>query len=318
MENSLNTKKFPSDEIIQEIATRMSVFPSFVEKDWYMMQVLRVISRFNFEGVLPVFSGGTSLSKGYDLIKRFSEDIDFKLKADKNDISRAKRKKFRQELFEQINSIQDLSIDESSIIKRNESSFFSCNILYPQRYDDSKSLRPNLKLEMGFNEVYLDVEARRIASFISNYTNQNDDIIIACISPVETAADKLNALLWRIGKRYILNKKETEPSIIRHLYDLCSLKTIISGNSQFIETFIKIFPIDKMRFQHSMEFNELTEFVFNQLKTDKTYLLEYEQFVDAMFYGSDEEHIDFKQAKDTFQEIVEQIKSHKLMEAAGI
>lgn len=28
--------------------------------------------------IVPVFSGGTSLLKGYGLIKRFSEDIDFK------------------------------------------------------------------------------------------------------------------------------------------------------------------------------------------------------------------------------------------------
>jgi predicted nucleotidyltransferase component of viral defense system len=30
-------------------------------------------------GMAPAFSGGTSLSKGWDLIKRFSEDIDFKV-----------------------------------------------------------------------------------------------------------------------------------------------------------------------------------------------------------------------------------------------
>lgn len=50
-----------------------------VEKDWYLVHAIRSISSLDHTGVTPIFSGGTSLSKGWGLIKRFSEDIDFKV-----------------------------------------------------------------------------------------------------------------------------------------------------------------------------------------------------------------------------------------------
>jgi hypothetical protein len=48
--------------------------PSFVEKDYWVTQVLRALHTEYPGGFL--FKGGTSLSKGYDLIERFSEDVD--------------------------------------------------------------------------------------------------------------------------------------------------------------------------------------------------------------------------------------------------
>ena len=55
-------------------AERLSISPTAVEKDYWVGEVLRVLSR-DFPGDF-VFKGGTSLSKGYRLVERFSEDID--------------------------------------------------------------------------------------------------------------------------------------------------------------------------------------------------------------------------------------------------
>jgi hypothetical protein len=43
------------------------------------VRAIRVIAGVDTAGMMPAFSGGTSLSKGWELIKRFSEDIDFKV-----------------------------------------------------------------------------------------------------------------------------------------------------------------------------------------------------------------------------------------------
>lgn len=52
---------------------RFGVLPIIAEKDYYVTMILRVLSeRLDF----IVFKGGTSLSKCYKAIKRFSEDID--------------------------------------------------------------------------------------------------------------------------------------------------------------------------------------------------------------------------------------------------
>ena len=65
-------------DLIREIALKTDINPAFIEKDWYAVQLLKVLNEFeNDRGVNLVFSGGTSLSKGYGIIKRFSEDLDF-------------------------------------------------------------------------------------------------------------------------------------------------------------------------------------------------------------------------------------------------
>ena len=48
-----------------------------VEKDFWVTEVLRGVAQRSAEtGVSAIFKGGTSLSKAYGLIKRFSEDVD--------------------------------------------------------------------------------------------------------------------------------------------------------------------------------------------------------------------------------------------------
>ncbi len=47
---------------------------SIIEKDYFVTEALRVIEQFGGENV--IFKGGTSLSKGWNFIQRFSEDVD--------------------------------------------------------------------------------------------------------------------------------------------------------------------------------------------------------------------------------------------------
>ncbi len=48
--------------------------PAIIEKDYYVTEALRVIAAVSGDKV--IFKGGTSLAKGWNLIQRFSEDID--------------------------------------------------------------------------------------------------------------------------------------------------------------------------------------------------------------------------------------------------
>lgn len=48
--------------------------PSIIEKDYYVTETLRAIAASRSGKV--IFKGGTSLSKGWELIHRFSEDVD--------------------------------------------------------------------------------------------------------------------------------------------------------------------------------------------------------------------------------------------------
>ena len=51
-----------------------------VEKDWWVTAILKFCSPFPAKYMF--FKGGTSLSKGWNLIDRFSEDIDIALYRD--------------------------------------------------------------------------------------------------------------------------------------------------------------------------------------------------------------------------------------------
>lgn len=68
-----NKKLFPT--LINLTAKHFSIAPAFVEKDYWITLSLYKLSQSAFAESV-VFKGGTSLSKGYRLINRFSEDID--------------------------------------------------------------------------------------------------------------------------------------------------------------------------------------------------------------------------------------------------
>jgi len=71
-------KRTPSDQasIIQETAARRGLLPVMVEKDFWVSWTLAVLFAHPKFGSQLVFKGGTSLSKVFGVIGRFSEDID--------------------------------------------------------------------------------------------------------------------------------------------------------------------------------------------------------------------------------------------------
>jgi predicted nucleotidyltransferase component of viral defense system len=137
-------KKLPPIEVLDDIAIELGVDPSFIEKDWFAVKILKVVSTLSVPHLKIIFSGGTSLSKGYGLIKRFSEDLDFRIIGDA-DITRGNRKAVRKKIISTIDELTDISVINDSIISQNESKFFSFSVEYPQAYQLSSALRPYLK-----------------------------------------------------------------------------------------------------------------------------------------------------------------------------
>lgn len=71
--------KIPGRQILEEVAAELDIDPAFIEKDWYVTQLIAEMSHFKFIDAQIVFTGGTSLSKAHQIIKRFSEDTDFRI-----------------------------------------------------------------------------------------------------------------------------------------------------------------------------------------------------------------------------------------------
>jgi|SRR5882757_5272277 len=75
----------PDKAIIEEVALNMGIDPAFVEKDWYVVQLIKEIISLKLFGAQTIFAGGTALSKAHHLLQRFSEDIDFRLLLPENE-----------------------------------------------------------------------------------------------------------------------------------------------------------------------------------------------------------------------------------------
>ncbi len=63
-------------ELFRETSRRMAVHEAIIEKDFWACLILRILFSSERWGDKVVFKGGTSLSKVYGAIERFSEDID--------------------------------------------------------------------------------------------------------------------------------------------------------------------------------------------------------------------------------------------------
>ena len=85
-------KNFP--DLLRILEDETGIQAGLIEKDYWIMQVLSGLKRQHFDFELK---GGTSLSKGYKIIDRFSEDIDIHIKPPvemdvEEDPSRTKRR----------------------------------------------------------------------------------------------------------------------------------------------------------------------------------------------------------------------------------
>ncbi|WP_297407265.1 nucleotidyl transferase AbiEii/AbiGii toxin family protein [uncultured Cetobacterium sp.] len=75
---NLHENKEDFKDLIQLTATHFKTLPVYVEKDYWVTYVLKNLFTSEYKDKV-IFKGGTSLSKAYSLIERFSEDIDLQL-----------------------------------------------------------------------------------------------------------------------------------------------------------------------------------------------------------------------------------------------
>jgi predicted nucleotidyltransferase component of viral defense system len=301
-------KKLPPIEVFDDIAIELGVDPSFIEKDWFAVKILQGVSTLSVAPLKIIFAGGTSLSKGYGLIKRFSEDLDFRIIGEA-DITRGNRKAVRKEIISTIDELTDISVISDSIISRNESRFFSFSVEYPQTYQLSSALRPHLKLEFSFENIFLPEQTKPIQSFVTQFTGGKSDCTVDCISPVETAGNKFSALLWRMTIRDRTAKPGTvsnDPAMIRHLHDLSALENLAVSDSLFIESIYLSIKKDLGRSGSIIDksLKDMAKEALEQFEADPIYKSEYTRFVDAMSYAPDDESIGFETAVASFERIV--------------
>lgn len=257
------------------------------------MRLVAVLAGMEQGGLRPVFSGGTSLSKAYGLIQRFSEDLDFKFVLPGDDIGRAGRRRYRDHVIETIQAVGDWGI-EGDIQSRNESRFFSISLSYPASFSFAAALRPHIKLDINLLQPALPPEERPLRSFVAEARGDDPEVpAILCVLPAETAADKFSAL-----SRHILTRRRDaegdDATFIRHLHDLAALETLASEHPGFPDLLRRLLTDEAARGGVSPEIAALDPAdrlatALAAMAADPDYPREYERFVLGMSYAAEGE-----------------------------
>jgi len=150
-------------ELFSETAARRNMQPAIVEKDFWVCWTLSKLFGQEQLAKLLMFKGGTSLSKVFHLIERFSEDIDLILdwrlvsgEDPQSARSKTKQNKLNDDMNEKAQGY--IAGELMDMVKAEISPICSCsiasddphviNINYPAAFSD-EYLRPEIRLEIG-------------------------------------------------------------------------------------------------------------------------------------------------------------------------
>ncbi|WP_451997185.1 nucleotidyl transferase AbiEii/AbiGii toxin family protein [Azospirillum argentinense] len=307
-------------EFIDAVAVELGIPAALVEKDWYVVQVLRVIAEHTgLASHVPVFGGGTSLSKGFGIIKRLSEDIDFKVTLPNAPSKSAGQKGFSACRMAILDALREHGLtwtDENLLVGRG-SAFFQVLMVYPREFEMPPGFRPELKVEMMFEQPRRAVINRPISSFVALGMGQNPEVAsIACVDPLEIATDKVSAFLWRAKKMMDQAKqppaegeeaKKRDGTLVRHLHDLAALQPQIAGEPDFAVGVRALLDKDISRAKADEGLASIVEEVSQSLKTDTIWRTEFDSFVRHLSYAADDERIVYDEALTCWLRLIQQV-----------
>lgn len=147
-------------DFIVDTSERFKVKEEIVEKDYFVSIVLRAISQKNPN---IIFKGGTSLSKAYQIIDRFSEDIDLSYYIPTHSTPNNKsRKRLKDDI---LNALKDFGFEvtnETEIFSRR--SFNKYLVNYSPLYNDGSGLKQELWVETYCHNSSFPVTKKSISN----------------------------------------------------------------------------------------------------------------------------------------------------------
>jgi hypothetical protein len=226
---------------IEITSARMGIAPIYVEKDYWVTFALFTI--FNNEiGKDTVFKGGTALSKCYNMIERFSEDIDLVILRRKGESDSKLKSKLKI-----VSSVVETVLPEEIIegithkMGMNRKTAHSYNKEYSADYGQ---IRDVIILESTWLGYYEPYTTKSIVSFVGQMMLDNKQADIAnangllpfdllALEPIRTICEKIMSL---VRFSYGLNPLDDLKKKIRHTYDLHQLLKQDEFSSFFYST----------------------------------------------------------------------------------
>ncbi|MBB72137.1 MAG: hypothetical protein CMF50_07045 [Legionellales bacterium] len=219
------------EELYRIINEETGINESIIEKDYWVMHALWGLQQqHDFE-----LKGGTSLSKGYDLIGRFSEDIDVQVHPEPElDVPTRKnhnKKKHivrRETFYDDVSA--NLAIDGLNFERDrdfDDKKMWSAGIrgYYQSCYEPLEGLKEGILFELGFDRT-TPFEEKNISSWAYDRALASGENIIdnralgvKCYQPEYTFVEKLQTISTKY-RRYKTDPSFERVNFIRHYYDV--------------------------------------------------------------------------------------------------
>ena len=270
--------------IINEVDNRYKYGKAFIEKDYYLSLILYEISKLNED---IVFKGGTSLSKAYHAIERFSEDVDLSFPYH---IGEARRKKLKYNVMKAVSEKTGISITN---FQKTESDKDLNEYIFPYNtvLDSTNNIKTFIKVETALMFDSFPIERKTIQSFIGEYISNNSDGGFLETYPelkpftmnVQTIERTFIDKYFAICDCYLQKRSNR---ISRHLYDLYMLENKIKYNDEFKSIFnrLKIIRANNELCPSSKEGINLFDLVNTIIQTHY-YKDDYQKVTKEFIYG---------------------------------
>ncbi|MEG2336471.1 MAG: nucleotidyl transferase AbiEii/AbiGii toxin family protein [Bacteroidales bacterium] len=221
----LHTNREPFSTLVTLAARHFRITPAFVEKDYWITYILYKLANSAYSKNV-VFKGGTSLSKGYRLINRFSEDIDIAMIEEKlsGNMLKTKIRNIEKEITSDFSEIIIPDVTSKGSMFRK--SVFEYKSITSSVLSDSITKRIIVEIN-SFTNPY-PYQQQEITSFITEFlltTNQEEAIeeygmqafLLNILDKRRTMIEKLVSLV-----RFSFSENPTQAisAKIRHFYDL--------------------------------------------------------------------------------------------------
>ncbi len=216
---NLHHNKEAFEELIVGAANELAIPTNVIEKDYYVTITLKALSKKLKD---MVFKGGTSLTKCYQLLDRFSEDIDISYTAESGTPGDARKRQLKKAV---VVTMEELGFPITNLDMTRSRRHYNCyRATYPSMYEQSNILKPELVVETYVALLPFPTTKRMVDNYIYRFLNKINRLDLAenyDLMPFEittqtierTLADKVFALC----DYYMQGEIERHS---RHLYDI--------------------------------------------------------------------------------------------------
>jgi hypothetical protein len=222
-------------DLLAVVADSLSVDPILVEKDYWIMHVLWGLKA---QGFVFEMKGGTSLSKGFGVIHRFSEDIDIRIeppagidvKAGRNHDKPehiSSRRAYYEELARRIRIPGVVGVERDALFDDEKMRSAGIRLSYPTGVNPIAGIKNGVLLEVGFDDTAPNRPVT-ISSWALDFARErglqmvdNRAVDVPCYAPTHTFVEKLQTISTKY--RRLSETTKFPANFLRHYYDVYCL-----------------------------------------------------------------------------------------------